>query len=34
MTITDPGQFVMALLLGLGIGLVAGNLTKRCEPYD
>lgn len=34
MTIQDPGQFVMALLLGLAIGMIVGNVTKRCPPDE
>lgn len=34
MTITDPGQFVIALLVGLALGMIVGNLTKRCPPYE
>ena len=29
MHIHDPGQFAMALLLGLGLGMVTGNLTRQ-----
>lgn len=34
MHITDPGQFIMALLLGFGFGMVVGALVKKEEPYE
>lgn len=34
MHVTDPGQFVMALLLGFGFGMVVGALVKRDAPWE